>query len=208
VLCGAADAVELGAGLERVCTKCGAKNAPAQIELNRLRGQFLTARARAAEADAAAARERAAEEAAALTARCPRCGDDLFTVEFGCSKCGEGKPSFLARNPGVMPAAAFVIPLVLGLGAFALFGKTPHSGPIVNLAFILGGSLFVGLGARVMSKPGNFLMAQSYTDASGHTILGPSHRATPEEGLRFGAIFVVAGLVVIAVGVFFGEIAA
>jgi hypothetical protein len=200
--------MELGAEPESVCAKCGARVPRGELELARLKDRFLTARAHAAKVEAAAAKERAAEEAAALTARCPRCGDDLFTVEFGCTKCGEGKPSLLARMPGLIPAAAFVIPLAVGIGAFALVGQAPKSGPIANLAFIVGGAGAIALGVRVITKPGNFVMVQSYgTDASGQPMYGPGHRATPEEGLRFGAIWVVAGMAVIAFGVLFGYLA-
>jgi hypothetical protein len=201
--------VEVEAGLDPSCSKCGAPISRAEIDLGRLKGQFLAARSRAAEVNAAEAKARAVEQAAELTARCPRCGDDLFMSEFGCPKCREGRRPFLARNPGVIAATAFVIPLLAGVGAFLVVGKAPKSGPIANLAFIVGGSIASGLGVRVMTKPGNFTLSASHgTDAFGQPIYGSSHRATPEEGFRFGAIFIVVGLAVIALGVFFGFLAA
>jgi hypothetical protein len=209
--CGVVDAIELPRDPTApvACATCGARQARRDLDVARLQDRFVSAGQRSAQAKAELARQQASDAQEAATARCPACGDDLFTVEYGCPKCGAGKKPLLARGAWSYPAIAFLVPLAAGLAAFAAFGTAPRSGPIANVAFILGGSFAVALGVWVITKPGDITMVKSYgTDAGGTPMYGSSYVASSEQRLRFGAIWVAVGLAVVLLGVFFGLLAA
>ena len=89
------------------------------------------------------------------------------------------RKSFLAERPHIAYALVFIATAGLGLGAVALFGVIGSSGPIVNLAFVLGGSAFVTAAVHVLRKPTNLSVADNAgMDAFGMQKWGGARPAT------------------------------
>jgi hypothetical protein len=201
-LCGAADAVTLpGEGGAVTCAACKKTQPANAYELQRILLDFARAKARVAtEITASVAPDSSAEPPA-----CPACGDDMFTAEFGCGTCGHGRPSFVARNTGAIPAVVAIgMGAIGGLGVVTV-GRVFPEGPLMNVLFIVMSMAFSGFGARALVSPTTLSMSQSLgQDAWGTNQWGPSRPATYEQGMTLGSIFVVGGIGFMLIAVFMG----
>lgn len=202
--CGAKETIGLPSdeASEVVCIACQARQSRRGYEVMRLQAQLVAARERAASAMRAAQNLQAPPEA------CPECGDDLFTLEHGCPRCGHGKKSWLAQSPGVLYAAVFIGVMAVGVAALFGFGTVmAKGGPIVNLAFIAGGAALSAFGVRAIRSPTTLQIAQARgPDAFGMQQYGPSRPATREQGTLAGAICLVVGAALVVLGVFVGAL--
>jgi hypothetical protein len=140
---------------------------------------------------------------------CPECGSDLFVPEFGCPVCRHGKKRGVARVNGVIPfAVAFGIGVIGAVGVILVGPLEGSPGPLMN-AFAIGMSMiFGGTGVFALTKPTSLMLSENRgTDAFGQQQWGPTRRATTEQGLTQGAIFVVVALFMLLLGIFLGRVA-
>lgn len=137
---------------------------------------------------------------------CPACGDAAWDPELGCAACGHGRKTFLAGRPHLLYVLVFIAAAGLGLGAVAAFGVIGSSGPIVNLAFVLGGAALVTFAVHALRKPTSLGIADNAgIDAFGKQAWGSSTDATAEQGVMAGAISLLVGLALIVIGVIAGS---
>ncbi len=135
---------------------------------------------------------------------CPACGDDLFTLEHGCQKCGHGQKSFLARNTYVIPFAIFFLLALVGFGALATIGAVAEGGVLLNVVPLLTSAFLVAFGVKAIQRPTSLVISDIHTDAWGQTHMSNSRQATSEQGIMAGAICLVIGAILFLLGVFAG----
>ena len=97
------------------CSACGVEQPRRDYEVERLAAQFQQALERAsADVDTSSAPDHE-------FVLCPACDSVLVDGEFGCPRCGYGKPSFLARHGAALVwLALFVLAACLAIGALLL----------------------------------------------------------------------------------------
>jgi len=135
--------------------------------------------------------------------RCPACGDDLYT-EHGCSACGHGKPSFVARHPAIPVVLAFVVSLGVSAALVFAVGHQAKNGPVMNLVACFAGAVFHGWGMLCFVRP-------SSVKSVGHTthlgqVAGATQDATAGQAIGLGIGVTLAGLVFAAVGIYMGAL--
>lgn len=199
--CSATDAIVLPDDpriAELVCPACHARQPRRDYELLRLQRQLSRAR------DVAA--KQTARTSDGPPDACPSCGDDLFTPENGCTRCGHGQRGFAQRGgQGMLLAIVFVVVLGLGLGAIALVGVIGPAGPLPNAALVAGGAALFTFGVHALRRPTSLVLSDNLgTDAFGMQQWGNDRPASEEQGTWAGALCVVIGLGLCALGVVAG----
>jgi hypothetical protein len=201
-LCGAADAIALpGHDGTVTCAACKKMQPARAYEMQRILLDFMRVKSRMA----AAVPPSIGPDSSAEPAACPACGDDLFTADFACRKCGYGRRSFVARHRGAIPAIVAVGIGAVGAIGILTVGRLLPEGPWMNAMLLAMSMIFSGFGVHALSSPTTLSVAPSLgQDAWGMNQWGPSRPATYEQGMMLGSIFLVAGLAFLLLSIFLG----
>lgn len=114
----------------------------------------------------------------------------------------------LARNSTLQAPRVTGSTVKLGTVAVFTVGTAPAMGPIPNVAFVLGGALLIGFGMNAFQRPTSMTVEDVVaTDAFGHQQYANSRPTTVAQGITAGVVCLLAGSVMLVLGVFFGGIA-
>ncbi|MFZ5786218.1 MAG: hypothetical protein ACOY3Y_07220 [Acidobacteriota bacterium] len=194
--CNAVGAVSLPTddSTEVVCTACGQRQPRRDYEVQRLLTQLHKGAGSRPEAPAADAADGGSSGSSPLAG--DRESDEL------------ARPGFSSRHPNMVAALGFVALSALGLLGLATVGIPVGRSPLINVPIILFGAGFAAAGLRVIVRPQGVQIAQNRgADAFGMTRWGPSEQLPSERAASMGTVYIVIGLAITALGVFFGALA-
>jgi hypothetical protein len=144
---------------------------------------------------------------------CPSCGDELFTREFGCPRCGHGRKSFVARHGESLVWIGFVAMLLIGACGVGIVGLVAPSTFVMGVlvasgSFVVTGASLFAFGIRAIRDPTSLRIVDSAgTDASGTPLYKNARNATREQGITAGVTCLIVGLALVAIGVAAGPLA-
>jgi len=119
-----------------------------------------------------------------------------------------GRQGWVSRHPNLLAALIFLALSAVGLLGLATVGIPVRRSPFINVPIILFGALFSAVGVRVVFRPQGLQTAQNRgEDAFGMARWGPSEQLPVERAGSIGSVYIIIGLVLIALGVFFGALA-
>jgi hypothetical protein len=194
--CNAVGAVSLPTddSCEVVCTACGQRQPRRDYEVQRLRTQLRRGADSRPGAPAADAANGGSPGSSPPTE--DRASDEL------------ARQGFFSRHPNLLAALGFLALSAVGLLGLATIGIPVRRSPLINVPIILFGALFAAAGLRVVFRPQGLQIAQHRgEDAFGMTRWGPSEQLPVERAGSLGSVYIVIGLAVTALGVFFGALA-